>query len=251
MPSLTSLSSAIVSRTPTKTSKAYLIELDKNTDTPVKGLNSPASYVAFQYFPETLTDSKQVNFQQKEIPGGSLPLYQWISSGERLISFSVIFSCDVDYASTSIVSNETPQNPLTLSANAQALQQRLKNVGQAARNPDLRGAVAWLRRYLVPTYSNDYTHAPNKLRLFMPNSGIGFAGGTDASNSRDAIHCVMTQCEVTYEAFFQSGVPRLLTVSLSFAQIPQFNGGVFFPHANAGSAIQTVAQRYTDLFPKE
>lgn len=251
MPSLGTIASALTSKVPSKSSKAYLIELDKSTDAPKLG-DGPGAYVAFQYFPESITDSKQINYQQKEIPGGSLPLYQWISSGERLISFTAVFTSDVDYGSVSVRNSGQLLDPTNPTQGASTLQQRLRNSGQLKRNPDLRGAVAWLRRYLVPTYSNNYTFAPNKLRLFMPNSGIGIAGGSDSFNrSPDSMNCVMTQCEVTYESFFESGIPRHITVSLSFAQLPQLDGGVYFPSANDGSAIQQVASQYTNLFPRE
>lgn len=249
---ISSLSAALVSKVPDKTSAVYLIELDKKNDAPKKGDADKSSYVGFQYFPETLNDSKAVNYQQKEIPGGSLPLYQWVASGERLISFTAVFTCDVDYGATALTTDLS--SGTAASVTAAALQGRLKSAGQLTRNPDLRGAVAWLRRYMLPTYEGDafegtnFTKAPNKLRLYIPNSGIGYAGGGISSN--DSIYCVMTQCEVTYEAFFPSGWCRALTVSLSFAEIPQRNGGVYFPHANEKSGIQALAGNYTEIFPK-
>lgn len=251
MPALKSLAAALQSKLPDKTSNAYLIELDKSTDALAKNKQGQPAYVGFQYFPETLQDSKSINYQQKEIPGGSLPLYQWVASGERLISFTAVFTCDVDYGGGSAALANTIVEAQAAVAAEEALRERLHSAGQLRRNPDLRGAVAWLRRYMVPSYDKDYTYAPNKLRLYLPNSGIGYAGGSDASTSApDSIHCVMTQCEVTYEAFFPSGWCRSLTVALSFAQIPQFNGGVYFPHANEESGIQTVAGFYTRDFPK-
>lgn len=251
MPSLQSLAAALTSSTSTKTSSCYLIELDKSTDALVKNRNGQPAYVGFQYFPETLTDSKSINYQQKEIPGGSLPLYQWVASGERLLSFTAVFTCDVDYGRGVPASATSTAEVEQQVSGQEALRTRLKNVGQLRRNPDLRGAVAWLRRYMVPTYDASFTYAPNKLRLFLPNSGIGYAGGSDGVYSNpDSIACVMTQCEVTYEAFFPSGWCRALSVSLSFAQIPQFNGGVFFPNANKESGIQSYAGFYSRDFPK-
>lgn len=250
MPSLASLASALSSKLPTRVAKAYLIELDKKTDAPAKGYKDNASYIAFQYFPESISDGKAINYQQKDIPGGSLPLYQWISSGERLVSFTAVFTCDVDY----MVSLQSPDPSADLAAgqnfSMEALQGRLKSSGQIQRNPDIRGAVAWLRRYMFPTYNGDdaanITQAPNKLRLYLPNSGLGVLGGSDMKGSSiNSIYCVMTQCEVTWESYFQSGLPRIATVSLAFAQIPQFRGGVYFPHANEGSGIQNAAASYT------
>jgi hypothetical protein len=255
MPSLKSLASALQSKFPSKTASAYLIELDKKTDAPVKGSNDGSPYVAFQYWPETIQDGKAINYQQKEVPGGSLPLYQWVSSGERLISFTAVFTCDVDYGAVP-AGPDDPVNSssLAISAAGTALAERLKSAGQIRRNPDVRGAIAWLRRYMLPTYDSGVngsprepiTRAPNKLRLYMPNSGIGVLGGSDtAGGSIDSVCCVMTQCEAAYEAYFPSGLLRVATVALAFAQIPQFRGGVFFPSANRDSGIQNLAGAYT------
>jgi hypothetical protein len=255
MPSISSLASALQSKLPNRVSNAYLIELDKKTDAPVKvniagGGMSP--YVAFQYFPESIADGKNVNYQQKDIPGGSLPLYQWISSGERLISFTAVFTCDVDYAATKSVVDPTDPSSVAVDVATTALQSRLKSAGQIRRNPDIRGAIAWLRRYTLPTYDGDVkehiTRAPNKLRLYLPNSGIGVLGGSsETAGSIDSIVCVMTQCEVNYESYFPSGLLRVATVSLAFAQVPQLRGAVFFPHANDDSPIQRLASAYTSL----
>lgn len=216
MPGLASLASASFAGQGDTQRKAYLIELDAN--------DRPAAAFEFQYFPESISDSKSVNYQQKEIPGGSLPLYQWIASGERLVSFTATFSTDVDLRSD-------PKDGT--SVKSQGLVNRLKSSGVAKRNADLRSAVAWLRRYMLPTYSgSEYraTTAPSKLRLSLPGSGIGVAGGVvRGSVLDDTIICVMTQCEVNYEAFFPSGLPRYATVQLAFAQIPQLNGVVVFP----------------------
>lgn len=213
MPGIASLASAVASRLPDSTKKAYLIELDET--------DSPKAAFSFQYFPESISDAKNINYQQKEIPGGSLPLYQWISSGERLLTFTAHFSTDVDLRKPS-VSGSSPE--------AQGLIARLQASGVKKRNPDIRSAIAWLRRYVLPTYANSITYAPSKLRLSLPGSGIGVAGGSIAGSALDdTIICVMTQCEVTYEAFFPSGLPRYVNVQLAFAQIPQMNGQVLFP----------------------
>ncbi len=252
MPSLTSLSAALGTNVPSKTSKAYLIELDKKTDAPAKGYADKGSYVAFQYFPETVSDSKSINYQTKEVPGGSLPLYQWISSGERLISFSAQFTCDVDLSGGGNVLATTIAEAIAQESASQALQRRLKAAGQSRRNPDIRAAIAWLRRFVLPSYTDQLSRAPNKLKLFMPGSGLGLAGGAMgdiANGSRDSIVSVMTQCEVTYEAFFPSGLIRTATVQLAFAQIPQLAGGVYFPRDD--DSMRNSAMDYTDTFPKE
>jgi len=207
------------------------------------GSNDPqADMMRFQYFPESIQDTKAVNYQQKEIPGASLPLYQWVASGERLISFSATFTSDADLAADPRIAG--------LLDNRSGLQDR---------NVDVRSAVAWLRQFQFPHYRSGssstsgaaggggggagangqgvsfISYPPKRLRLFIPNSGIGIAGGNPA-NAQGALFphsvtCVMTQCDVTWDAFFPSGMPRIATVSLAFAQVPQDGAGVRFPTA--------------------
>ena len=192
----------------------------------------------FQYFPETITDTKAINYQTREIPGGSLPLYQWISSGERVISFTALFTTDVDLL-------VDPSSFL-----------KIKQNGQLRRNVDVRTALLWLRRFLLPRYDDDgglgvpLTSAPRKMILRIPNSGFGLTGGTygaeayqgegafsnpivhDPVVEGDAIPCIMTQCDITYEAFFPSGLPRIASVQLQLAQIAQLAGTVNFPRGS-------------------
>jgi hypothetical protein len=185
----------------------------------------PFGPLAFQYWPDTVSDTKTVNWAAREIPGGSLPIYQWISSGERIVSFTATFTSDMDLASS----------------NASAdLGNRLKNVGQARRNVDIRSAIAWLRSFMHPTYGSPtevgvpLAIAPQRIKLILPGSGIGVGGAAAVDlNDVDEILCVMTQCDVTYESSFPSGLPRVVTVGLAFAQIAQRAdvGVVTFPDA--------------------
>lgn len=200
-----------------KRSMATLISLMPDSD-------KPDTAQAFQYFPESISDNKAVNWQTKEIPGGSLPVYQWVASGERTISFTAQFSSDIDLA---LLVTDVG----AFAANA--AKERLKSSGQGERNVDVRSAAVWLRQYMLPTYDSvkQRTIPPAKLKLNLPQSGIGLAGGENNFTSQDAdsILCVMTSCDITWEKFFPSGNPRLASVSLAFAQIPQFNQVVSFP----------------------
>lgn len=235
MPSIQSLTSSLGSYTSERKTDAYLHELGKD-DRPDP---AESARLAFQYFPESVSDTKAVNYQQKEIPGGSLPLYQWINGGERLITFTAVFTSDVD-----LISATPPGGLASVLGGSGNIVNRLKNAGEARRNVDIRSAVAWLRRYMLPTYGDGgkqdarqgaklgvpLTFAPAKLLLFMPKSGIGLAGGSSGGPGSDnSVLCVMTQCDITYEKFFPSGLPRVATVGLSFAQVAQFGGRISFP----------------------
>lgn len=242
-PQPASLSQMIGTEASTRPSEVVIIPLDDagNADITVFGV------LRFQYFPEAMQDSKTINYQQKEIPGASLPIYQWVASGERLITFTAQFSTDVDFLAN-------PSIPATVAANGSGLQDR---------NVDIRSAVAWLRSFMFPRYISASsagggvtsqsggsptgvgaatsagitysTKPPRRLKLYIPNSGIGIAGGT-ASNAQtvfpDSVVCVMTQCEVNWEAYFPSGLPRMASVQLSFAQIAQLGTRVMFPSAD-------------------
>jgi hypothetical protein len=208
---------------------ASIVELGPDDDVPV-------SAQAFQYFPESISDNKAVNWQTKEIPGGSLPIYQWVASGERTVSFTAQFSSDIDLALLSQAAFGDFQ--------VQVAKTRLKSTGTEERNVDVRSAIAWLRQYMLPSYDSvgQRTIPPPKLKLRLPQSGIGLAGGDSLATSQDAdvILCVMTSCDVTWEKFFATGNPRLASVSLAFAQIPQYQGVVSFPHRSKAMAAATI-----------
>jgi len=138
-----------------------------------------------------------------------LPLYQWISNGARVVSFQAVFTSDLDLGDPDVVS-------------------RMTDSSLNARNVDIRTAIAALRSYQLPSYVGGVTLPPAKLMLNIQNSGIGMAGGS-AVGGEDTILCVMTQCEVHYEAMFPTNVPRVVTINLAFAQVPQFQGSVYMP----------------------
>lgn len=216
MAGLASLASMVGKNSTQKASRAYLIRLDPKKN------DAPKLAVSFQYFPDTLSDSKVSNWQAKDIPGASLPLYQWTNSGERSLTFTATFTTDIDPVASGA----------TDAVSVELLKTRLKTNGVERYNVDVRSAVYWLRSFMLPEYSTDkngLTTPPSKCILMLPNSGIGLAGGDNGSLSPDSVLCVMTQCEVTWEKFFPSGVPRIASVSLGFAQLPQYQGSVWFP----------------------
>jgi len=198
-----------------------LTKLAIQNDTPL-----PADTFPFQYYPESYTDSQEANFITKEVPGGSLPLYQWVNSGARTITFQAYFSCDVDLFS------QGDSNQFTL-------YQLVRDAGLERRNVDIRTVMAHLRTFRLPTYGGPadtgalITYAPTKALLTIPRSGIGLIGGVFEGESPlpDSIVCVMTQCDFTIQAMFPSGLPRLVTADLQFAQVPQVGGEVQFPSA--------------------
>lgn len=230
MAGLGSLARGLKSVVNTRRSYLYLTELDSSDGVAV--VNGVPSFRRLQYFPETLQDSKAVSYQSKDVPGGSLPLYQWVSSGERTISFTTVFSTDVDHA---IGDQSTGAR-----TRVERMKARTDAAGVSDKNVFIPAAVAWLRRFMLPRYGETsevgvpLTEAPHKILLGVPGSYIGWNGGAGTFGSAHAVLCLMTQCEVTYESLFPSGNPRLVTVQLAFAQIAQSGGRVRFPGVTAG-----------------
>lgn len=222
MPGLATLSKSVASRVSERIAKAYLVALDSEKGEPDGTYGGAQGGLAFQYWPESISDSKEVTWTPRDIPGASLPLYQWISSGARTISFTLQFSCDVDLLAPNVKRND--------------VRNRLKNLGQGERNVDIRSALAWLRSFQLPTYGQDTASgipiaiAPRKLLLVMPGTGIGIYGGVTRSEGnnakQDSIRAILTQCEITIESSFPSGLPRLASVSVAFAQIAQMGTNI-------------------------
>jgi hypothetical protein len=192
----------------------------------------------FQYFPETLSDNKAVNWSNKEIPGASLPLYQWVAAGERTISFTAFFTSDVDLHATGNFFSGTGAGGLV---NKRLVDEdRLSKAGVGHRNVDVKSALVWLRALMLPSYSTKnnqlgtpLTEPPLTLILEIPKSGIGLLGGFYSEMGYDAVMCIMTQCDITIEQFWPTGAPRVAQASLAFAQTAQHpvKNWVRFPSA--------------------
>lgn len=198
-----------------KKSSASLIRLDP-------GLKDDPAWpgLRFQYYPASISDTKAVNYSQKTIPGGSIPLYQWINGGERIISFTAMFSSDIDLSLESDA------------VGAGSLVDEVKSNGLEDRNVDVKAALIWLRSFMLPMYLPSGTLPPPKALLRLPGTGIGLMGGAFEGHSEeryDSVACVMSQCDIEIKALFPSGTIRLASVQLGFTQVAQLGGVVRFP----------------------
>jgi hypothetical protein len=209
--------------------QAYLQPLDMAPgETPPwnPGGSEGGNAIAFQYWPETVQDSRGSEWNPKPIPGGSHPIYQWTHGGERRISFTAMFSTDtaIDHSIFEAIASigalpGVVQDPYEM----QALNP-LSGIEKGTRDLDIRAAIAWLRWYTYPYYDEESgwkAIEPAKCLLVMPNMGLGYLG-------TDHITTVMTQCDVTYEACFEDGFPRLVEIALEFAEVVQEGARVAF-----------------------
>lgn len=171
------------------------------------------SFIALQYWPESLTDSRGAEWNPRMIPGGSHPIYQWTHGGERRISFQCVFTTDT-----------APPDETSGRDDPYADVSILTAIQKGTRDMDIRAVVSWLRYFTYPMYGRGpdlRAFEPPKCILVFPNTKLGHDGS-------DYLVCVMTQCDVTYEAWFPNGVPRIMEVSLEFAEVVQYGGRVRF-----------------------
>ena len=236
MAAVNSLLSAFRGGLNPKPARAYIIPLDiHHGDELLLGERR-----SFQYFPQSISDQRATNYQTKVIPGLSHPLYQWTSTGARMISFQAIFSRDRTYTKAEIASlNNGSSSVSNLGASYKksliSPNKARDASGSSAetRNVDIPSAIAWLRSFLDPEYSADghstYKASPSRPRpprkLVLGFPGLRINWGVPELN-KDEVYSIMTQCEVQYEGFFSDGSPRFARVDLSFAEIIQIGGQI-------------------------
>ena len=209
--------------------------------------NGPLQDVfVFQFWPQQIQDSYQVNYAAKQIPGASHPIYQWIGGSGRTVSFDANFVSELD---EDAFPQAVPFNQRI------ALQSSLPGAARAAGGglgltaaimPSSRytvnvgAAIAALQRYQYGRY-NDITgkkgivEPPQKLVLVLPNTNLGRRRGADG------ILCILLRADVTMESWFPTGRLRAATVSLQFAEVVQYAAG-------EGSNIRYIgADAYDDV----
>lgn len=181
---------------------------------------------SLQYYPESISMDRGVEYAAKHPIGGSHPLYQWIHGAERVLSFDTVFTAEVDLWKNS---EATPVS--TVEDIGNKIGSFLKNpltsalsVGRSNDNGkttvDVASAVAWLMSKTYPLYDkNKSVKPPPKLALYIPNSGIQtYINGIPID---DTFYCLMTRCSPKYVSFFRSGAPRIVEVGLSFVETVQ------------------------------
>jgi hypothetical protein len=194
------------------TKNAWLAEYNNST-------GEPEDARAFQYYPEQVSDNRNVNIEEKYGIGSSHPIYQWVRGSSREISFDAVFSTEdpgtIDAGGNDIKRIESfIKNP----ASAAVTEILKKSYTDKKHNQNIPAAINWLRAFTYPTYSHGLVSAPPRCALWLEGSGISSFVHTFKT---DVITCIMTKCDVTYEAFFNNGTPRIVTVSLQFVETIQ------------------------------
>ena len=181
-----------------------------------KGGNN-ATKIALQYWPESLSDNRSSEWNPRNIPGGSHPIYQWTRGGERRLSFTAVFARDhePDDSKTTNLGGFLKSAASAIGLGPQE--------GDPAREPPIEAAIKWLRYFTYPLYREGSVRVsePPKIMLVFPNSGLAHDGS-------EGLVTVMTGCDVTYEAWFPNGKPRIVEVQLEFAEVVQRDNSVRF-----------------------
>jgi hypothetical protein len=167
----------------------------------------------FQYWPETVEVGYTVNYAAKSIPGASHDLQQWTGGTGRDITFTTVFTAEV---------NRDRRSPLA------------PVMPSARYTVDVRGAASYLQSLMLGSYGkggalNGLVSPPKKLYLVLEGTGLGGDG--------DAVLVILRSAPITYEAWFPDGKPRIVAVSCTFTEIVQRSSS-----QQGGSSIQYVGR---------
>jgi len=174
---------------------------------------------AFQFWPPEISDNYSPNWSNKTIPGGSVPLYQFIAMGEHTISFTATFARDL--------AGEFGPAPGQLT--------------ESKHDVDIEAAIAYLRSLSTPTYDTkkQFVLPPPLIYLVIPKNAI--SPSASRTSVPDQMLCIMAQCDVTRKRWFPDGTTRLAEVSLQFNETVQKPKSIKW---SGRSAWQTVAKNY-------
>jgi hypothetical protein len=182
-----------------------------------------------QFWPETIETGQGANWQSKEIPGAPIPLKQWVSGGDHTLTFTAVFSRDMD-------------GDIGTDVDADKF------------NVDIEGAIAWLRMLSTLSYGTvgDSTAAiaPPVLWLFAPKVflGVNWSAGENFGQDSFAykgggngIYVHLDEVNTSRMNFFQSGNTKFANLPLSFSETMQVGGGIY-PYSAAD--FSDIANRY-------
>jgi len=169
---------------------------------PGRGRAGDPEIFVFQYWPDQLTDTENPRYAEKEVPSASHPLYQWTGGSGREISFTAVFTAEVDDESVAGIASNPAGSAILPSARYTV---------------DINAAIARLKTFIRGKYSmgsiNQATKPPPRLRLVFE--------GTQLGGTEESVLVILKSAPVTYESWFPSGRPRVASVQLTFNEVIQ------------------------------
>lgn len=178
----------------------------------------------FKILPDNISDNRGVNFASKAVVGGSHPIYQWVTSGERTVSFKILLSHEnkIIFARSKLErAGNALKNPLFA-----ALSQL--NKGQYENDQGIMESLEWLRALTYPVKKpKGLIGGPPVLKLYLMTKAptqttVGVTGSPPMSAKFVMnLSVILNSVNVNFEALFADGTPRLATVDLQFSEVVQ------------------------------
>lgn len=168
---------------------------------------------SFQYWPESISDTIDVGWNFKDIPGASHALAQWSGNAGRTITFEIqLHRFMKPVASRSVFEKILDPIELNTPSSEYLRDNRPYNVDVAAE-------VKYLRAFCYPSFKDLEGYRTS----YPPVIGMLSVPGHRLSDTDegDVIYVIMTGCDVTYLLAFPDGTPRRASVSLTFRQVIQ------------------------------
>ncbi len=159
-----------------------------------------------QWMPETLTDSMEIGWTDKVIPGASASLQQWTHNGGRTWSFDLVMF-------RYMRRKEMMPRTLLIEDPEAAHNERF--------NVNIPYMIKWLRAMAMPTYkAGDFVSvtSPPFVQMCVPGLKL-------ATDGTDIVTGVMKSCDVVYNKTFRDGEPRMVTVTLAIKEVVQRKQG--------------------------
>lgn len=171
----------------------------------------------FQYWPESISDTIDVGWNFKDIPGMSSALAQWASNGGRTITFEAHFHRFMK----PVESRSTFENvfdPVKLNSPESEYPK-----DNRPYNVDVAAEIRYLRAFCYPSYKElegyRTSYPPPIALLAVP--GLRLSDSPYENGASGVVYAVMTGCDVTYMLAFPDGTPRRASVSLTFRLVIQ------------------------------
>lgn len=176
---------------------------------------------AFQWFPESFSDSIEIGWEPKQVPGGSHAIMQWNSNGGRTFSFETLL-----YRNMAPLALQQQQSTLLQQGTGTALLPDPSNADNAPYNINIESMVSWFRAFCYPTYVEGQGFGGTTITrpVSPPIAILNLPGMALNEDGSDIIYCVVTGCDVNYEKLFPNGQPRVVKVSLTLKQVVQKPG---------------------------
>lgn len=175
------------------------------------------------FFPESISESKDVHYETVTVPGAKIPVYVWTASGERRISFSV-------YLAQEMKEEAFPDVAKSLTNESDVFKEDM------IYNRKIADIVEWLRECMEPVYAEEGVEGNIRIQkaIAPPTLYLGFIKGGKAVScvrfidfgsdevTREGLgpmYCIMNSLSVDWLAFFPDGTPRLAKVDLEFVEV--------------------------------